>query len=272
MSMTKKNILIIGIESEIGSKLATFLKGNDKYRIIGTTRRKLGFRHTDSVYHLDLETLESNLPKLDFHIIVFCAGITSQATCSDNPKLTWKVNVENTIAAINQLAMVESHVIFLSSCSVFDGSESFYKFTDLPNPKSNYGKQKVEVEDYLQKNFSRATILRLTKVISEETRFIKNWRESVYKGESILAYTNRYLSPVGIDDVCSLVKLIIDEESFGLFQLGGKIEQSYFEFAQSYFLQEPSLRNLIVPVEDHDVSRSTYNSLTPYLPQATHHS
>lgn len=270
--MTKNNILIVGIESEIGSKLEGFLKENKTYRIIGTTRREVGFQAINSVYYLDLETLESNLPKLDFHTIIFCAGITSQATCNDDPRLTWKVNVENTIAAINQLASVETHIIFLSSCSVFDGSESFYKFTDLPNPISNYGKQKVEVEDYLQKNLARVTILRLTKVISEETRFIKNWRESASKGETILAYTNRYLSPVGVNEVCSLVKLIIEKESLGLFQLGGDIEQSYFEYARSYFLEEPSLRDLIVPVEDHDVSRSTYNSLALNLPQDTHHS
>lgn len=270
--MTKNNILIVGVESEIGCKLAGFLKENKTFRIIGTTRREVGFQAINSVYYLDLETLESNLPKLNFHTIIFCAGITSQATCNDNPKLSWKINVENTIAAINQLASVESHVVFLSSCSVFDGSESFYKFTDLPNPISNYGKQKVEVEDYLQKNLARATVLRLTKVVSEETRFIKNWRESASKGESLLAYTNRHLSPVGIIEVCNLVKLIIDEKSFGLFQLGGETEQSYFEFAQSYFLEEPSIRNLIVPVEDHDVSRSTYNSLALNLPKVIHHS
>jgi dTDP-4-dehydrorhamnose reductase len=272
MSELIRNILIVGIDSEIGSRLASYLDGNGRYKIIGTTRREIKSNSVDICFHLDLETLESNLPKLNFHTIIFCAGITSQATCNDNPKLTWKINVENTIAAINQLASVESHVVFLSSCSVFDGSESFYKFTDLPNPISNYGKQKVEVEDYLQKNLARATILRLTKVISEETRFIKSWRESASKGESILAYTNRYLSPIGIIEVCNLVKSIIEKESFGLFQLGGDIEQSYFEYATSYFLEEPSLKDFIVPVEDHDVSGNTYNSLALNLPQDTNHS
>ena len=267
-----KNILIVGIDSEIGSRLAIYLNRNKFYKIIGTTKREIKSGSVDLRFHLDLETLESNLPNFDFHAIIFCAGVTNQTTCSDYPELTWKINVENTISVINKLASAESHVIFLSSSSVFDGAHSFYKFTDLPNPISNYGKQKVEVENYLQKNLTRVTILRLTKVISEETRFIKNWRESASKRESILAYTNRHLSPVGIIEVCSLVKLIIDKESYGLFQLGGEIEQSYFEFAHSYFLGEPSVIDLIVPVEDHDVSRSTYNSLTLNLPQVTHHS
>ena len=273
MNKLMKNILIVGIESQIGSKLAGFLKGNELYKIIGTTRRDIEVKSklTDFCYHLDLDTLESNLPKLNFHAIIFCAGVTNQATCKDNPDLSWKINVENTISAIKLLVSTETQIIFLSSCSVFDGTQSFYKFSHLPNPISNYGKQKVEVENFLQKNYTNLTILRLTKVLSEETRFIKKWRESAANGDSILAYTNRYLSPVGIIEVCNLIRLIIDTRSFGLFQLGGEIEQSYFEFAQSYFLEEPTFKNLIVAIEDHDISRNMYNSLAVNFPLVTPH-
>ena len=270
-SSGSKKILIVGIDSEIGSNLARYFKEKDIYKIVGTTRRKLNSQPTESLCQLDLASLESNVPKLDFHTIIICAGVTNQTTCNEQPGFTWQVNVVNTIEVINRYSSLDTQVIFLSSCSVFDGAKPFYKYSDAPNPRNNYGKEKVAVEQFLQKNLANYAILRLTKVLSGETRFIKNWRESAAKGESIRAYGNRYLSPVGIIEVCRAVNLIIDTRSSGLFQLGGRIEQSYFEFAQSYFQDEPSHRDLVISVEDSDVSRGIFNSLASKLPEDTLH-
>ncbi len=267
-----KKILIVGVDSEIGSNLARYIREKNSYKIVGTTRRKLNSQLTESLYQLDLANLESNLPRQDFDTIVFCAGVTNQTTCNEEPEFSWQVNVDNTIEVVNRFYSPNTQVIFLSSCSVFDGTKPFCKHTDSPNPINNYGKQKVAVEEFLQKNLVNYAILRLTKVISEETRFIKNWRESAAQGEFIRAYANRLLSPVGVMDVCKVVETIIDTRSSGLFQLGGPIEQSYFEFAQSYFQDEPSHRDLVVSVEDSNVIRGVFNSLASNLPTETLHS
>lgn len=271
-SVDEKLILIVGIDSEIGHNLADTLRKKDSYKIVGTTRRKLNYQPTESLYLLDLASLESNLPKLDFHTIIICAGVTKTTTCNLEPGLAWKVNVENTIEVINRFSSLDTQVIFLSSSKVFDGGKPFYEYSDATNPIDNYGKGKLAVELFLQKNLANFAILRLTKVLSGETRFIKNWRESAAKGESIRAYGNRYLSPVGIMEVCRVVNLIIDTRSIGLFQLGGQIEQSYFEFAQSYFQGEPTQRDLVISVEDSDVFQQTFNSLASNLPEDTLHS
>jgi dTDP-4-dehydrorhamnose reductase len=268
-SSESKKILIVGIDSEIGSAFAQYISEKGSYQVVGTTRRKLKSRETESLYQLDLANLESNLPRLDYYAIVICAGVTNQVICKEEPELTWRVNVDNTIEVIKRFYSLNTQVIFLSSCSVFDGTKPFSRHTDAPNPISNYGKQKVAVEEFLQKNLANYAILRLTKVISEETRFIKNWRKSAAKGESIRAYSNRLLSPVGVMEVCKAVESIIGTRSSGLFQLGGRMEHSYFEFAQSYFQDEPSHRNLIVSVEDPHAIGGVSNSLASNLPIET---
>jgi dTDP-4-dehydrorhamnose reductase len=271
-SSESKRILIVGIDSEIGSSFARYIREIGSYKIVGTTRRKLDSPLTESLYQLDLANLESNLPKQDFHTVVICAGVTNQTTCNEQPEFSWQVNVDNTIEVINRFNSLDTQVIFLSSCSVFDGTKPFRKHTDAPNPINNYGKQKVAVEEFLQKNLTNYAILRLTKVISEQTHFIRNWRESAAEGEIIRAYANRFLSPVGVMDVCKVVESIIETRSSGLFQLGGQIEQSYFDFAHSYFQDDPSRRDLIVSVEDSDVIRGVFNSLASNLPIETLHS
>jgi dTDP-4-dehydrorhamnose reductase len=261
-----KSILILGVDSKIGSNLIRYLKKNVSYRVIGTTRRKQKSKEIHSLYYLDLETLESNFSKENLDVIVICAGVTNQTICNDQPELTWKINVDNTIEAIKLLASPETHIIYLSSVSVFDGTKPFCNQLEIPNPINNYGKQKVAVELLLRKKYTNYAILRLTKVISKDTQFIRDWRDSADKGELIRAYANRYLSPVELGEVCKTISLIIGTRSFGLFQLGGDVEQSYFEFAKAYFQGEPKLSELVVAVDDPDDSRGIFNSLSSNLP------
>ena len=48
--------------------------------------------------------------------------------------------------------------------SVFDGRNSFYKADDTPSPFTKYGKYKLEVEKFIQKEYHyNSAILRLTK-------------------------------------------------------------------------------------------------------------
>jgi dTDP-4-dehydrorhamnose reductase len=131
-----------------------------------------------------------------------------------------------------------SHVVFLSSNAVFDGSKPFFKITDRTSPVTNYGKFKAEVEARFQ-NDPNIAILRLTKVITSSTPFVRRWIEQFDRSESITAYEDCYLSPINISDVISNIELLIKRRSSGIFQYGGVAEISYFDYAQTLFSNNP---------------------------------
>ena len=69
-----------------------------------------------------------------------------------------------------------SFIIYLSSHAVFNGEKAFYNHNDTTCPITVYGKHKNEVENYLTKNIKKnSCILRLTKVITNNTPFNKKW-------------------------------------------------------------------------------------------------
>ena len=79
------------------------------------------------------------------------------------------------------------YVLFLSSNQVFSGSNNFFDKNDRTKPINNYGKFKLEVENFINSyKTNKAVILRTTKVISEESPIIKKWSYEISQGETYM--------------------------------------------------------------------------------------
>ena len=260
-----KKILIVGIDSEIGSELKKLTLDNG-FKVEGTSRRKEFV--SKKITFFDLE--EPNFESIDNHFdcVIICAAITNIAECEENPNLCKKINLINTIRLIDNVIANDSFVIFLSSSAVFDGTQSFYKHTDETNPISEYGKCKNSVEEHI-KNYvnKKGCVLRFTKVISKETPFIKRWESESEKGLFIKAYSNKFISTISIESAVSAIQLLINTKKSGIFQLGGSEEVSYFNYAQSYFRGRPNTLKLIKAQKDRTNTKSIrFDSLVTYLP------
>jgi dTDP-4-dehydrorhamnose reductase len=260
-------VLIVGTDGQIGSALNIYLN-QKKITVFGTTRKKNNIKQR--VFHLDLESLHFDAFNQKFDVIVFCASITNIAACETDPILCHKINVINTIKIIDALMTDGGFLIYLSSSSVFSGESQFCKPTDLLSPKTNYGKFKAEVEGYLSTRFGdRSCVLRLTKVITENTPFIELWKSQFHAGKKIRAYRNKFISPVKVADVVKNIYSLILAKQTGVFQLGGGTEISYVEYARKFFNNCQAALDLISEEDDAGSSNgSTYNSLATYLPKS----
>ena len=78
--------------------------------------------------------------------IINCSAISSPDTVNRSPKESHLINVE----ATTRLAEIATHLgarfIHVSTDMVFDGTQSPYRSTDIPNPLSEYGRQKLDAE------------------------------------------------------------------------------------------------------------------------------
>jgi dTDP-4-dehydrorhamnose reductase len=259
-------ILIVGIDGTIGSQLYSILPTHG-WEVYGTSRDKS--RIGSKVGFLDLRSPNVVFPSIKFSAAIICAAITSIDKCDENPSACRDVNVVGTIAVIDSLLKSGTFVVYISTNAVFDGSREFVSTTETPNPLNKYGSFKLEVEQHLrmQKNDNFA-ILRITKLITNQTRFIVAWRELLEQKKTIPAYTNRFLSPVSIQEVESALSAILKTRQTGVFHLGGQDELSYFEFAKKYFSDQPNalkfIRGTIDPLIPLD--KIQHNSLLTSLP------
>jgi dTDP-4-dehydrorhamnose reductase len=139
----KKNILIIGRKSFIGSNLFTFLKNKQNTKIVD--------------YKMMLKKNLSELSNFDY--IINCTSNEDYI----KKKYSKKKDFDFIIA--NKIKSLDIKMIFLSSRKIYKSGFDL-KETNRPNPVSNYSKNKLTSEKNLKKIFKKnILILRIANLI-----------------------------------------------------------------------------------------------------------
>ena len=82
--------------------------------------------------------------------------------CFKNREYTNLLNVTSIKKILNYLKKYNIKPVFISSDYVFDGKKGNYSEKDKPQPVITYGFQKLEVENYIQSNFEKYLIFRVS--------------------------------------------------------------------------------------------------------------
>lgn len=215
--------LIVGGDSLIGRALFKRLKLSGVP--VRYTSRKEKDKGPDRIY-LDL----ANPAQIGYvpETVYMCAGITGLGRCEMDPGGTRLINVDSTISLIESLHSNGSRIVYLSSHAVFDGSKPMPSVGAATNPVIEYGKQKAEVERRVLALGLRASVIRMTKVISCQVPLIARWLTSLRKGEAIYPFKDMVLSPVSLD---FLVSMLTANQYRGIVHVSSEEQLSYAEFA-----------------------------------------
>ena len=218
--------LIIGADSKVGSALAqNWIDKGLEFQ--GTSRRNTS--ESENIF-FDLSNLESSSIRKDYDKIVLCAAVTDMNYCENNPKDSYKINVD-AVKKILDFFCDSKQILLLSSSQVFDGSIPFRQPYDKKNPINEYGKQKSEMED-IALTYENATILRLSKIVDKKDALFKNWKKDLLSEKAIYAFHDYSISATSIKKVISKINSILEKEVFGVFHCEGKKDQPYYEFAK----------------------------------------
>jgi dTDP-4-dehydrorhamnose reductase len=173
------------------------------------------------------------LERTRYEFAFICAAVTDMRACQDEPVLTRRVNVDNTIELMRRLADRGTHLLFLSSSQVFDGETPAPTEDATTCPKNEYGAQKLAVEQAIARHELPAAILRPTKILaSYPVGVFKAWFDALGKGQAIQAATNMPISPVMVGDVARAAGLLAAGRHRGIWHLGASDEMTYFEAAR----------------------------------------
>lgn len=266
------NILIIGIDSLIGRHLSEIYKKNG-WNVFGTTRNKNNENIHKNILFFQLGNNIKDLYLDNYQVCILCAGTSSIEQCEKDPIKTREINVSYIMEIFRECNKLNLFTIFLSSDLVFSGEKIFPDVNDEPRPNTNHGFYKLEVEKYINSlksnNFS---ILRLTKVISDQTPLLKKWSGILDKNLNIEAFDNVYISPIDINVVLKTIYEISNNKFSGLYQLGGNMILSYYEFSKIYFSERGFNTKLILPLKANlDIIYNPCSSLKICLPSKIMH-
>ncbi|MBI3251584.1 MAG: sugar nucleotide-binding protein [Candidatus Andersenbacteria bacterium] len=165
--------------------------------------------------------------------IVCATHLGSIDECAADPAATSRVNVE-AVRSILRQADSRAVPVYISSNMVFSGEQAGYREDDVPAPSTEYGRQKMEMESWIQKNFPRHVIVRLTKVYGlgrNDGTLFTGWYQALKAGEPIKAVEDMVVAPVFVGDVARTMAALIQANEHGIFHMPGPVSASLFSLA-----------------------------------------
>jgi dTDP-4-dehydrorhamnose reductase len=213
--------LILGTSKNVGIQLFHAL-GSEKAVATYRSNPVSGGVYFDAL-SMNIGSVLDQYPTIASAAILY--GETDPDKCFRDPQWSQALNVDSIKKVIDELRSRGIHILFMSSQFVFDGMEGDYSEDVAPNPILLYGRQKVEIETYLEKTSSNYVVLRLSKAVGDmpgDGTLFPNWIDSIIKGRStIRCATDQKLSPILKADIVEAIVRAMDRKIQGVFHLSG---------------------------------------------------
>ncbi len=242
-----EGVLVVGGNSTIGGALISRLD-QVGLSVVWTTRRwgELG----DRSLYVDLDEDQStwNLSEESFSSAVFCAAATSISACESHPDATRKINVDQTVKLADRLLANGTFVVFLSTDMVFDGSQPLARTHQDPNPVTQYGLQKADVERKLLSRSDQVAVVRLGKVVGPQTSVFSEWITDLTSGVVIHPFSDATMAPISLGCVVGLLVDIATNRRGGIFHATGPTDVTYADAAYWIAHRMGVEDRLVVPI------------------------
>lgn len=166
-------------------------------------------------------------------IVIHTVGLTNVEECESNPKLAHIINADiaKNIAIACQSKKIK--LVHISTDHLFSGEKKLVKEDEAPFPLNVYGKSKLKGEQLVQENCNEALIIR-TNFFGWGTEYRKSFSDFILSnlnnGKSINLFNDVFYTPIIIDELCHRAHKLIDLNGIGIFNIGGGLRISKYQF------------------------------------------
>lgn len=195
--------------------------------------------------------------------IVHLAAETDVDRCERDPEYAYMVNSIGTYNMATIAKQLGIKLVYVSTAGVFDGKkESPYTESDIPNPQNYYGRSKFLGELAVSGVLEDFLLVRVCWMFgggpTKDQKFVAKIIAQLDSPE-IKVVTDQIGSPTFCKDVIRGIKILLNEDARGVFNLSNEGVISRYEFAKEIvnILQ----RNTIVtPVSMNDFKMDAYRT------------
>ena len=211
---------------------ASGLFGHGLVRVFGARHTIFPLSHAD-VEISDSAAVRSVFEELRPEIVIHPAGIADPDVCEADPALATRVNVEGTRNVVEAARVCGARVVYISTDAVFDGTKQTpYVETDIPNPRSVYGRTKLQAEQIVR-SAPEHWIFRVSVMFGPgKTNFVEKGLRKLAAGESYVVAADQIGSATYTLDAAAKMMEVIEAGRHGLFHLSNSGACSRLELAQ----------------------------------------
>jgi dTDP-4-dehydrorhamnose reductase len=197
-------------------------------------------------------------------VVVNAAAIGNADYCESHPQESREVNIRGAKNIIEFAKAHRAKLVYLSSDYVFDGKAGPYSEEDTPNPINEYGKQKVEMEDFIKKCLDDYLIIRTTVVYGWEKagkNFVMNVMRHLKNGKKIKVPTDQIGSPTYAGNLAAAIRELVLKEKKGLYNIVGQELMSRYDFSKLICKIFGLDLSLVIPVDSSELSQAAKRPL-----------
>ncbi len=227
--VVRGDVLVIGASGLVGSQV----------------RRAFSDRAVVATYHeapapgaarldiTDADAVRNLVRRVKPSVVVLAAAEAYVERCEKEPAATRRVNVDAAASVLDAARAVGATPVVFSSEYVFDGRAGPYGEQDTPNPISEYGRQKVELER-LARRSERHLVCRTSGVFAWEAagkNFVCQLIRNLRAGVEFVVPSDQVITPTYAPALARAVRELVDVGASGTFHVVGPRVLSRSEFA-----------------------------------------
>ena len=227
--MSQRDIVVVGGKGLLGSCL---LKSyNKSHEVISVGN---GIDNEKVIDVLSIQAWIQLMEEVKPRKIVNTYAYADVDGCESDVNLAYRLNslVPAVIEAALEMCQQNIQIIHISTDQVYSGSNWYHENSD-PNPLNSYGKTKLLGERYLDTN--KSTILRTNffgKSKSSKKLSYTDWiYERIKSGKETYIHQNVYFNPIHMDELVNIIKVVMEKQLTGIFNVGATTKLSKFDFA-----------------------------------------
>ena len=235
-------ILITGSNGLLGQKLLHKLRKDSSVQLIATSKGENRVSSKEGYTYFDLDITNNDaVAKLIAsekpQVVINTAAMTNVDLCEDEKKACDALNVDAVKYLADACAIIDAHLIQISTDFIFDGENGPYKEEDKPNPLSYYGLSKLKSEQVFQAHNVKWTILRTIIVFGVGEKLSKGnivlWAKgALAKGDPLNIIDDQFRAPTLAEDLADICILAAKKKALGIFNASGKDIMSIYEIVE----------------------------------------
>lgn len=172
----------------------------------------------------DFDLYKEDVYKFNPDYLFHLGAHTDLEQCELNPDDTYATNtlsVENAVYIANKLNIP---ILYISTAGIFDGNKDLYDDWDTPSPLGHYARAKYAGELFVKENANDYLICRAGWMMGggpvKDKKFVQKILKQIKEGHKELFIVNdKFGTPTFTHDFAKNVKLLIEKESWGLYNL-----------------------------------------------------
>jgi len=237
--MSKQKYLILGGNGLVGKNLAKILRAQGE-DVVVTSRKPEGLENALACDILNEDDLTRVFEQTQPDVVINATNLAGGVDfCEHNPDKSEAFHLNANINIGNLCKKHGSKMVLISTDYVFDGENPPYSEDDATNPLNNYGKFKLEAEQWMEQNLDNYLIVRTTNVfgwdpLSPTPNFLigtfRRWQD----GEETTVPSFLLGNPTHAYNLSEGILSLIDKAQDGLFHVVGSSLANRLEWVQGF--------------------------------------